>query len=41
MIGCLKKASKRVISARFSKCKQTLFGGIDLALIIGFKRILN
>ena len=29
MIGCLGKASKRVISARFSSGKELLFGGIN------------
>ena len=34
MIRCLRKGSKRVISARFSGCKHTLLGGINwLALL--------
>ena len=41
MIGCLRKTSKRVISAKFSSCKQTLVGGINLACMVGCKQLLK
>ena len=41
MIGCLRKALQHVIDAIVSSCKQTLFGGINLACMIWCKRLLK
>ena len=37
MIGCVREASQHVTNARASSCKQTLFGGINLACMIRYK----
>ena len=34
MIGCMREASQHMINARVSSCKQTNFGGINLACMI-------
>ena len=41
MIGCLREASQHVINARVASSKETIFGGINLACMIHYKRLLK